>query len=140
MIFSGRNLFGNGSTVFLFSNFQVVRDLEVHPKAFSSTQITSDSQGKFPIYVTFALNDFPDGSIPQTQRFIEFIGRDIQLYQFIRKEFARVYGSHSNFGGIIRASIVVIDYFNVVRRAIHPPKADSPLTIDPDTVLSLTTP
>jgi hypothetical protein len=38
---------------------------------------------------------------------------------------------------MIRSSVVVVHYLNIVRRTIHPPKADSPLTVDPDAVLPL---
>lgn len=122
-----------GSQSFLF-NFQIEVRLKVHPKLRGNPKKPPEPKsrvrgnGSFPVYNLVDpsrgdMNVFGKAILADTQRIQKLFKQNFPRMH--RRQFI-VHSHHS---------LMIIDYFDVVRMTVIPAKADAPLLVDPDTVL-----
>jgi hypothetical protein len=117
----------------IFCALQVVTVLQIQPELRRSVEVTSQSEGGIDSNSTFLSDNVIDSRGGNTQSNRQSVCAHIQRNEkFLSKDLSRVNGPHF----IHRLYLLVVIGYLYITRAIRPTKADAPLLIDSDAVLT----
>jgi hypothetical protein len=122
----------------VFRSFQIIGGLEIQPKPRGGMKVTRKPQGSIRRHPPALVNDLRNSR----NRNVEIEGQTIhaefeRLHEFCAQNFARVDRRKSFLRLSHECSLMIVDDINIVCIALAPYKAEPPLVVDPDAVLSL---
>lgn len=117
---------------------KVILTLQIEPKLCACPEVTAKTQRGIGCNCPLAANDL----LEPVTRYMQFFGKRSRRQSVIRqkvlgKDLTGMDRADNLSGGHCFSPLVVIDNFNFISIAFVPDKADAPLAIDPDGMLSL---